>query len=59
MNSCLIHFAVNTDNAGAPVETIGLVDFQVSDSQFLDELVRRLAAEIESIRRATYKVLPH
>lgn len=59
VNSCLIHFAVNTDNAGAPVETIGLVDFQVSDSQFLDELVRRLAAEIESIRRATYKVLPH
>lgn len=57
--STLVHFAMNLANAGTPVPTCALEeDFGLSAKDFAAELLRRLAAEYESVLAATRKVRP-
>lgn len=54
--SGLIHFAVNVSNQGTPVKTASLEDLGIDARRFADELLLRLASEMNSIKDATCKV---
>lgn len=56
MVSSLIHFAVNVDNAGTPVETASLGDLGIDPEQFARTVLARVEAEEVSIRTARAKV---
>ena len=50
--STKIHFGINVDATGAPVEAKGLSDYGIAASPFADVVLERYAAEVESVRFA-------
>lgn len=54
--SALIHFAVNVTNAGTPVKTAALRDWDLEPKAFAEELMQKFVREFESSRQATQKV---
>lgn len=56
INSVLIHFAVNVSNAGTPVPTCALDDFQVEAKPLFAMVSASFAKEFTSIQEATWKV---
>jgi hypothetical protein len=54
--SALIHFAVNVSNKGTPVKTAALEDLGFDAKEFAQEVMKRVAREVESIETATVKV---
>lgn len=54
--SALIHFAVNIVNDGTPVKTACLNDIGLDAKTFALEVMKRVAAEVDSIETATVKV---
>lgn len=54
--SAMIHFAVNIENDGTPVETCCLSDFNIAGKDFGQELLKRVQLEIETLVEATQKV---
>jgi hypothetical protein len=54
--SALIHFAVNVTRDGVPVRAAALADRRIDPARFGRELLRRTAAEEESMRLARAKV---
>lgn len=54
--SGLIHFAINVSNQGTPVKTASLEDLGIDARCFADELLLRIASEINSIKDAACKV---
>ena len=54
--SSLIHFGINIVSAGAPVPAKGLADYKIAPRRFAQEVMRRYAAEMDSILAATTKV---
>jgi uncharacterized protein len=54
--SGLIHFALNVDDAGAPVPTATLSELGVAPAVFADGLLAAYVAEITSCRHAADKV---
>jgi len=56
--SALIHFAVNATPGGAPVPITTLAELRVEPRAFADALLRRAAAEQDSIDQARAKVRP-
>jgi hypothetical protein len=56
--STLIHFGINVDGAGAPVETADLLTLSVDPRTLAERVLGRFAAEEEGIARARSKVRP-
>lgn len=57
LTSSLIHFGINIDNLGTPVETCCLNDFGILQIQgFADELMSAIQEEFLSMKRAVVKV---
>jgi hypothetical protein len=54
--STLVHFGVNVDPQGAPVNAVGLRELGVDPRAFARELMGRLVAELEGVREARVKV---
>jgi len=54
--SALLHFGVNVKTEGTPLPTFGLAEAGVEPEPFAHELLRRYAAEMDDIQRATAKV---
>ncbi len=54
--STLIHFALNVSRAGVPVRAAALAELGIEPQAFARELLRRTAAEEESMREAAAKV---
>ncbi len=54
--SCMIHFAMNVSNAGTPVPTCSLEDFQISPYQTAKDLIESFSQEFNGIQEATWKV---
>ena len=54
--SSLIHFGINVVSTGAPVPAKGLADYGLAPRLFAQEVMRRYAAEMDSILAATTKV---
>ena len=55
--STLIHFGVNIDSEGAPVEAIGLKDLNVDPVVFVNSCLEKFEEELEDIYQASVKVL--
>lgn len=58
VQSVMIHFAVNVVNEGTPVPTCALKDFGINPKSFSEAVMKKLVAEIVSIKEATVKVRP-
>jgi uncharacterized protein len=56
--SSLVHFAINVDASGAPVAAAGLRDLRIEPFSFATELLRRFAAELDSVEEAAVTVRP-
>lgn len=56
--STLLHFGVNIDATGAPVEAVGLQDLGVSASDLADEVLSLWSKEMHEQAVARAKVLP-
>ncbi len=56
--SAMIHLGINIENAGTPVPTCALKDFNVEPKAFALELMNQFKSEYESILAATQKVKP-
>jgi hypothetical protein len=54
--STLIHFGINIISAGAPVAAKGLGDYRVAPRPFAQEVMKRYAAEMDSVQAAATKV---
>lgn len=54
--STLIHFALNINNSGTPVETLSLEDLRVEPYEFAKVILHRFSQEIDTIDIATKKV---
>lgn len=54
--SSLIHFGVNVDAEGAPVEAIGLKDLNVEPVVFVNACLEKFEFELEGIYQASVKV---
>jgi len=54
--SSLIHFAVNITNKGTPVKTLSLEDLDIDPKKFANDVMKRFAAEVDTIKEATMKV---
>ncbi len=54
--STLIHFGLNIISTGAPVPARGLRDYGIPPQRLAAEVLRRYAAETESVHAATTKV---
>ena len=54
--SSLMHFGINIISAGAPVPAKGLADYRIDPRRFAEEVLRRYAKEMNSVRDATTKV---
>ena len=54
--STLIHFGVNVDSEGAPVDAIGLKDLGVNAKAFTEEVLSLVKKEVEEIYGASVKV---
>ncbi|MGE0634109.1 MAG: DUF366 family protein [Pseudobdellovibrionaceae bacterium] len=57
-NSSVIHFAVNCRNAGTPVKTAALEDFDLDPKAIAQEFLARVSKEGAEILEATQKVKP-
>lgn len=55
-NSVLVHFAMNVTNKGTPVATCCLQDFKIDPKPFALEVLEKISAEYQDIKKATYKV---
>jgi hypothetical protein len=58
--SCVLHFGLNWDAAGAPVEAIGVGEWMKIEERaaFIQDCLEAARSEWESIRQATVKVRP-
>lgn len=56
--SSMIHFAINCDNEGTPVETSALKDFGLKPETIAKEFLKLIAQECADIVVATQKVKP-
>jgi hypothetical protein len=56
--STMIHFAVNVNPAGAPVEACGIGEFGIDVKDFAKAVMEKLVQEFNSSRIATMKVRP-
>lgn len=56
--STLIHFALNIENRGTPVPTIGLAELGIDPRALADEVARCYVCEIASMEEARCKVRP-
>ncbi len=57
--SCLLHFGINIDPAGAPVDAIGLDELGLKDwSAVAQEVMAKFSAELDGQWRARTKVMP-
>jgi hypothetical protein len=54
--STLIHVGINVDASGAPVDAVGLGEWNIDVDTFAEELLAAYAAETEDIHLATCKV---
>lgn len=54
--SCMIHFAMNIDNKGTPVETLSLNDLKVNPKEFAQSLMDKVKQEWAGICFAKVKV---
>jgi hypothetical protein len=54
--STLIHYGINIENKGTPVETLSLSDFKIDHIDFADKFMTNIINEIKSIQKATQKV---
>jgi len=54
--SALIHFGINIVSSGTPVPAKGLADYGIAPRRFAQEVMRRYAEEMESVRAAATKV---
>lgn len=55
--SCLIHTALNIIKEGAPIDASDITELGIKDVQkFANEIMKKYADEIESIKNACYKV---
>lgn len=55
-NSCLIHFAVNSQETGAPVPILSLKDLTIDSQAFAKEMLKFLQHEIIDVLEACQKV---
>lgn len=54
--SVVIHEGINVSSTATPVETRGLLDYEISPRPFAEHVMRRYCKEIEEIRIARCKV---
>lgn len=54
--STMLHVGINIDPTGAPVPAIGLNDLKIAPAQFVQQVLKNIAAEEESIYLARCKV---
>lgn len=54
--STMLHIGINIDPTGAPVPAIGLNDLKIDPVQFVQQVLKNIAAEEESIYLARCKV---
>jgi len=54
--SAMIHFAVNVNNKGTPVEALSLQELGIGPEEFANQLMNRFQTEIKTILKATKRV---
>jgi uncharacterized protein len=55
-NSCLLHFAVNSQKTGAPVSILSLDDLGVKPDVFAKDILQLLQSEVVDVLEASQKV---
>lgn len=55
-SSALLHFGINISNEGTPVPTCSLEDFKIEANSFAQNIMKAIAEELASVKRATQKV---
>lgn len=58
LGSVMIHFGVNIENGGTPVETCALQDFSLAPVEFARLVMGKFVSEFNSIQSAKVKALP-
>lgn len=56
--SQLFHAGINLDAAGAPVDAVGLYELGLKSHAWIEELMRRVSDELNSLEWACAKVRP-